>query len=132
MRMTYLHFTFLPRINKCLHDFQESWNNHGLSAEGNRTPYQLFVEGFVHEETTPAIPPNSTYSAHSSATDSTQGPDAVAVPTNKFRLCSVLQEELSSSDPLQPCADHGRSIYINVISMLGSHVCQCQNCFVEY
>ena len=33
-----LHFVFLPRINKCLHDFQASWNNHGLSSEGNMTP----------------------------------------------------------------------------------------------
>jgi hypothetical protein len=42
-----LHYVFLPRINKCLHDFQESWNNHSLSTEGNMTPYQLYAEGMT-------------------------------------------------------------------------------------
>ena len=47
-----LHFTFLPRINKLPSEFQESWNNHGLSTEGQCTPYQLFTEGFLFEDTT--------------------------------------------------------------------------------
>ncbi len=34
-----------PLINKNLSEFQESWNNHSLSSEGSRTPYQLLVEG---------------------------------------------------------------------------------------
>ena len=37
-----LHHVFLPRINKSLAEFQESWNNHALSSEGRMTPYQLF------------------------------------------------------------------------------------------
>jgi hypothetical protein len=40
-----LHFIFLPRINKSLEEFQESWNHHSLSTEGNKSPYQLFLEG---------------------------------------------------------------------------------------
>ena len=40
-----LHYVFLPRINKCLVDFQGSWNCHSLSTEGNMSPLQLFVEG---------------------------------------------------------------------------------------
>ena len=37
-----LHFVFLPRINKSLTEFMQSWNNHSLSSEGSKTPYQLF------------------------------------------------------------------------------------------
>ena len=37
-----LHFVFVPRINRCLQEFQESWNLHSLSTEGNMSPYQLF------------------------------------------------------------------------------------------
>ena len=44
-----LHYIFLPRINKAIHEFQESWNYHTLSPEGNKSPYQLFVEGMQHE-----------------------------------------------------------------------------------
>lgn len=40
-----LHYIFIPRVNKCLHDFQGAWNNHALSTEENITPIQLFVEG---------------------------------------------------------------------------------------
>ena len=37
-----LHHIFLPRINRCLGEFCESWNNHGLSTASNLTPNQLF------------------------------------------------------------------------------------------
>jgi len=40
-----LHFVFLPRLNKCLEEFCESWNQHNLSSEGNLSPCQLFFEG---------------------------------------------------------------------------------------
>ena len=35
-----LHFIFLPRINKHLKEFSESWNQH------NQTPYQLMLLGY--------------------------------------------------------------------------------------
>ena len=35
-----LHFVFLPRINSALHSFIESWNNHPISTENNKTPNQ--------------------------------------------------------------------------------------------
>jgi len=40
-----LHYVFLPRINKHLDDFVESWNHHSLSTEHNQTPYQLMSLG---------------------------------------------------------------------------------------
>lgn len=36
-----VHYLFIPRINADLALFQQSWNNHALSTEGNRTPRQL-------------------------------------------------------------------------------------------
>ncbi len=30
-----LHHVYLPQINKCLFEFKESWNHHGLSTECN-------------------------------------------------------------------------------------------------
>ncbi len=47
-----IHYIFLPRINQALLEFQESWNNRALSTEGNRTPYQLLLEGLDHVRTT--------------------------------------------------------------------------------
>ena len=38
-----LQFVFIPRINKLLKSFHEAWNSHGLSAECNWFPAQLFT-----------------------------------------------------------------------------------------
>lgn len=48
-----LHLVFLPlpRINGLLQEFMESWNNH---CEGNYTPNQLYVRGFLQQGSTPA------------------------------------------------------------------------------
>ena len=43
-----LHNIFLPRINQCLADFQESWNHHTISPEHSMTAIQLFVGGFMY------------------------------------------------------------------------------------
>lgn len=40
-----LHLVFLPRINKALDIFTNTWNNHKLSTQGGKTPYQLYVRG---------------------------------------------------------------------------------------
>ena len=122
-----LHFTFLPRINKCLIDFQESWNNHGLSTEGNRTPYQLFTEGFIQEGTTPSFPSTAAYSD----SPSNDGHEVVNVPVNKFKPCAVLLRLLGNVDTLQQCTDHGRSIYISVVHALGQHLPSCHICGIE-
>lgn len=43
-----LHYIFLPRINRSLEEFHESWNNHSLSTAGTLTPNQLF---FLKDQT---------------------------------------------------------------------------------
>ena len=35
------------RIKHCINSFEEAWNNHCVSTEGNATPYQLFVAGLL-------------------------------------------------------------------------------------
>ena len=122
-----LHFTFLPRINKLLSEFQESWNNHGLSTEGHCTPYQLFTEGFLFEEAAPVLPePNS--GSNSQPPESETVLEHVEVPVNKFKPCTVLQGELQAIDPLQACTDFGRSIYVHTIHVLGQHLTLCEEC----
>lgn len=40
-----LHLVFLPRLNAALRSFVETWNNHKLSTQQNRSPYQLYIRG---------------------------------------------------------------------------------------
>ena len=42
-----IHYVFLPRINRSLKIFVDSWNHHSLRTEGNHTPHQLFTSGVL-------------------------------------------------------------------------------------
>ena len=44
-----LHFVYLPRIQKSLNSFQEAWNHHQISTEGNKSPYQLWMSGMMDQ-----------------------------------------------------------------------------------
>ena len=85
-----LHTTFLPRINKVLDSFVQSWNNHPVSTEHNHIPNQLFLEGAIRQNMTPTIPvlPGSTTPViPASATE-------VRVPRSAFDPCDFLTSEL--------------------------------------
>lgn len=43
-----LHYIYLPRIQRAVNEFQNQWNNHGLSTEGGQTPLQLWQRGIVN------------------------------------------------------------------------------------
>ena len=45
--LSVLHFLCLPVINKELTQFQEAWNQHRLSSDGNSTPYQLWLDSVL-------------------------------------------------------------------------------------
>ncbi|KAJ8307961.1 hypothetical protein KUTeg_014486 [Tegillarca granosa] len=45
-----LHCVFLPRINRNLLEFSEAYNGHSIRTEHNRSPFQIWVSGMVHEE----------------------------------------------------------------------------------
>lgn len=45
--LTYMLCTmFLPRISSMLQKFSSTWNNHSVRTERNRTPLQIWTEGF--------------------------------------------------------------------------------------
>ena len=117
-----LHYIFLPRISKALHEFQESWNYHTLSTEGNKSPYHLFFEGMQHEANTN----NSLGQADPSIDVSELTHNHVAVPRIKFTPCSLLERRLQNINPLQPCSDKGVHLYTRAIEIhLGAQCNQC-------
>ena len=42
-----LHYVFLPRLNAQLETFRQSYSHHRLRGQGNRSPYQLWIEGMA-------------------------------------------------------------------------------------
>ncbi len=128
-----LHFVFLPRVNKCLCDFQGAWNQHALSTEGNMSPLQLFVEGAtacaLNEEEQSSQQPIST-TPHPMSPDDL---DSVQVPANKFVPCTLLSAVLLAVvDPMSQCSDLGKSLYCTTVHVVGQHLQEgCITCKFE-
>ncbi len=40
-----LHYVFIPRINKAICTYVDSWSHHRIRTAGNQSPIQLFVTG---------------------------------------------------------------------------------------
>lgn len=124
-----LHYVFLPRIDRSLTEFRDSWNNHALSSEGSRTPYQLLFEGLHH------VLSHSDYSLPS-ADDTAIDVDVsqltgnhVHFPRVSFTPCDGLLQDLSIINPLQSCSDNAISFYSNTIQIAGQHLTTgCNQC----
>ena len=121
-----LHFVFLPHINKSLFEFRESWNNHTLSSESNRSPLQLFIEGSMHslrDEGQQTVTPDVDVSHLTS--------DHVDVPRIHFVPCSSLQRAMRIINPLESVSDNGLSLYVRAIELCGLHLNSgCTQCAV--
>ncbi len=40
-----LHYIFIPRINRHLHEWKQAWIMHPMQSENHQTPYQLYMSG---------------------------------------------------------------------------------------
>ena len=122
-----LHHIFLPMINRCLLDFQDSWNNHNISTEGCMTPYQLFAEGMnyaAHFD----VPTVATMQAISNIPISDEQP-VVGVPRISFTPCTTLVNLLQQSARSYVSSDFGKQVYIESISVVGQHLLNgCNDC----
>lgn len=120
-----LHHVFKPRINFALNAFTESWNNHSLSTAASHTPNQLFLLGFLENNTTPQQPhPVNPFGATSPPPTS-----HVRVPRVNFQPCSALTSQISTINPLRESSDFGSDIYCEVIHLVGQHLQHgCDDC----
>lgn len=119
-----LHFVFLPRLNKCLLEFSESWNQHKLATEENLTPCQLFFEGSNYLLLNYNVDVQDTNVNVDRFEVTTVNVDRIA-----FIPCRELLQLLSVIDPLEECNDNGRLLYINTFHLIGRHLSlECNHC----
>ena len=108
-----LHFVFIPRINSSLSTFMESWNNHPLSTESNRTPLQLYVGGSIGN------PLFNSYGVDSSDESCEDVNEQVTVPAIDIGLgeddLHILRAEI---DPLQDSDDGGIQLYKTTVRIV--------------
>ena len=119
-----LHYVYLPQINKCLFEFKESWNHHGLSSEGNMSPYQLFFEGLSHTDTLLDSTTNADIDVSSLLGEH------VAVPRICFSPCSQLLQDLNSLQ-VSPNSNNV-DLYKAPIHSAGEHLnTGCDQCVID-
>jgi len=109
-----LHFVYLPRINKLLHDFACCYNACCIPRGNGATPSQIF---YAHNEHVNA---NSKDILPSLISKEENCPDICLldvspIPADKF------QELKEHVDPLEECADGGKNLYFNT----GRFVTRC-------
>ena len=125
MHLFALHLVYLPRINHALDEYKEALNHHAVRTENNWTPYQMWLNGMMHERNP---------LAHSQLDDNPddveyygydpQGPSpledngAVVVPEvrldNNEEIRSFVLENIN---PLSPSHDMGVDIYVNLSNL---------------
>ena len=129
-----LHYIYMPRICKALSEFQQSWNNHKLSTEGNKTPLQLFFEGLylVSQQTDVDTISDQTDSPDTSGDIQLTSNEEIIVPSNSYQPCSALLAQLHTINPVQHSESFGKDLYYSAIRTCGGHLEQgCVNCQVN-
>lgn len=124
-----LHYVYLPRLQHQLNTFRESYSQHRIRGQRNRSPYQLWIEGMANL--------NSDESAIIGAMEDSfvdygidwDGPcvadvadnTGVQVPPTASPLSDHQMEQLKELvDPMLPCDDHGVTLYSAVKEFVNS------------
>lgn len=127
-----LHYTYIPRINKCLQEFKSQWENHPLSSERNRTPLQLFTSGVIENQQAGYAGVESILHAectHDYGFDPS-GPYPVEdedyqvlVPETNFQISSQQMTDLANQcNPLQEDGTNGQNTYLQCLAILSSMI----------
>ena len=50
-----LHYIYIPRINRTLYQFVQSWNHHCICTAGHKSPHQLYTLGMLTLQNSPIV-----------------------------------------------------------------------------
>ena len=131
LHLFFLHYTFLPRINRNLEDFRQGWNFHGNSTEGNQTPFMIWLESITAPDNEPRTAMNELLSESEIAMygveidettdemDDEQEEDGYDLPRASspltFEQLDILKKEVN---PLDEDNNYGVDIYMRVLCVI--------------
>ena len=125
-----LHYVFIPRLNKSLEIFVMQWNNHALSSEHGRTPFQVWTQGFYqfaladHTTVREVLDPTSVDFQQYGIDDDgpvpqVQTENTVEIPRSAIELTNDEYQLLTENvDPLFNNNDHGIHAYQSAKNIL--------------
>ena len=122
-----LHYVFLPRLNRALEEFRLGWNHHGVSTEGNRSPYQIWIAGVLSDDYGGYTAVQDIRSPDLTVYGVESGSLAMSAPDNDENNtvtllepnCPLNEEQLQiltgEIDPLSNSSNFGVDIYLRAI-----------------
>lgn len=120
-----LHYIYLPQIQRAAREFQNQWNNHGLSTQGGQTPLQLWQKGIVnnagiHNPTMNGIwDIDSDLGADNTSLSELQTNNAVVVPSINITVGERTMDTLQQTfDPFEEDGNHGIHLFCNLVHFL--------------
>ena len=113
-----LHYVFLPRLNRSLEGFVQSWNSHSLRTEHGHSPNQLFTVGaLLSNSFNDQSIDESSYGIDEAGLTSSDG--AIAFPENRITLTTQEEDCLRTSvNPLADSDNYGIEIYEQTLEFL--------------
>lgn len=118
-----LHYVFIPRLNKSLEGFVQSWNNHSLRTEHGHSPNQLFTVGaFLSSDSFSEQSIDEPFDESSYGIDEAglNGSDEeIVLPESRVTLTTQEEECLQTSiNPLVDSDNYGIEIYQQTLEFL--------------
>ena len=131
-----LHYVFLPRINKSLKGFVQSWNSHSLRTEHGHSPNQLFTVGAMLsqdlfsrqsiDEQSNDESINENYGVDEAGLNGSD--EEIVFPESRVALTAQEEERLLASiNPLADSDNYGIEIYEQTLEYLRSIVVTSDN-----
>ena len=123
-----LHYVYKPRLNKMLREFSESWNNHGVRTERNRTPLQIWTEGFYKQGS--ELIEMTAYDLSQYGIDydgplpTLQTANNVEIPEVNLPLSQECIQSLTSMDPLENDGNYGIDVFLRIVTFLEENICK--------
>ena len=121
-----LHYVYLPRINRALHQFRNGWNSHTIRTEHGHSPIQLFTAGMLLLQRSGQTamdffsPVDSQYGEDDTEYEVDQDEDVVIPLVNSPLSPENFDQLQSQIDPLQDSNNHGIGTYLQVIAFVES------------
>ena len=119
-----LHYIYLPRINKSLKQFTQSWNNHPLRTACHKSPLQLFTAGVLLLQNLGLEAMDFFQTVDETYGIDTDGPistseEGVEVPQSRLEFSeSDLSYLRQVIDPNSPSDNHGIDLYEQTLQII--------------
>ncbi|XP_028258071.1 uncharacterized protein LOC114442995 [Parambassis ranga] len=121
-----VHYIFLPRIQRAATEFQNQWNNHGLSTQGGQTPLQLWQRGIVsnagmhNPSMNGIVDMDSNFSLDDNSLQSELiTNNNVVVPSINITISNTTMNTLVQNfNPFEDDGNHGIDLFCNLVHFL--------------